>query len=381
MTVHGTSDVAVIGAGIAGLSLAAELAPFCHVSVVERESAAGYHSSGRSAAFSHFGIGDRVVRALTRASKSWFDAPPADASEHPLAVQTPALFIANLAMLPRLEQMEAQFRPFSDAVERLDEAAMTALCPVLRFGEDAVVAGLCDFDGRALDVAAALDACQRVLLRHGGERRLKAEVVAIERIGSDWRLSLGDGGSVTAPVVVNAAGAWADYIAALAGVAPLDLKPLRRTVIIVDALTASTPEPLATQGWPFVKTAVDHFYMAAQGGRLIVSPTDEIPSEPCDAIPDEMDMAIAADRLEHWTHVSVRRLAGKWAGLRTFRASNHPCTGFAADAPGFYWCAGQGGFGIQTAPAMARAGASLILGSPWPAELAALEVTPADLAP
>jgi D-arginine dehydrogenase len=180
----------------------------------------------------------------------------------------------------------------------------------------------------------------------------------------------------TAPVLVNAAGAWADQVAQLAGVAPLGLQPKRRTIIVVDP-----PDGRDVSGWPFVKTAADEFYMLPEAGRLMASPVDEIDTGACDAQPEDYDIALAAHRVEEYTTLSVGRIPHKWAGLRTFTRDRVPAAGFAPDARGFFWLAGQGGYGLQTAPAMAEAAEALIVGTGWPAGLAGLGLAPEQIRP
>ncbi len=177
-------------------------------------------------------------------------------------------------------------------------------------------------------------------------------------------------------MLVNAAGAWADAVAALAGVAPLGLQPKRRTIIAVDP-----PPGLDPSAWPFAHSVAGDFYMLPEAGRILVSPADEVPDDPCDARPEEYDLALAADRLEHYTTIAVHRIAHRWAGLRTFTADRTPTAGFAPDAPGFFWLAGQGGYGLQTAPAMAEIVEALVTGGDWPAGLAALGVAPGQIRP
>jgi D-arginine dehydrogenase len=201
-------------------------------------------------------------------------------------------------------------------------------------------------------------------------------VAAIDRQGEGWRLRSEDGGEWAAPILVDAAGAWADRIAALAGVDPIGLRPMRRTIIVVDP-----PAGTDVAGWPFAHSAAADFYMLPEAGQLLVSPADEVADDPCDAAPDEYAVALAADRLEHYTSIRVARIAHRWAGLRSFVADRIPTAGFDPAAPGFFWLAGQGGYGLQTAPAMAAAVESLIAGSPWPEGLAELGVTADSIRP
>lgn len=367
-------DFIVIGGGIAGVSAAARLASHGKVLVIEAESALGYHSSGRSAAFYHFGLGNPLVRALTAYSRPFFDTPPEGFSETPLAEPVPAMFIATEAMRDALGDLHAAMARYTDTVSVASVDEMRALCPVLRFGADGIVAGLIDSGGRRLDADALLQGFARVVKRAGAvETGAPAE--AIERSEAGWTVTTRNG-RFAAPVLVNAAGAWADAIATMAGVAPIGLTPKRRTIIVLDP-----PEGVAVRDWPFIKTPVDEFYMLSQGGRILVSPTDEVDCNACDAQPEEYDIALAAWRAEQYTTLPVARIAHKWAGLRTFAPDRMPVAGFAPDAPGFFWLAGQGGFGLQTSPAMAAIAESLATGGAWPAQLAELGVTPADLAP
>ena len=369
-----TADFIVIGGGIAGLSAGAALALHGRTIVLEAEEAVGYHSSGRSATFAHYGIGDRTVRGLTSYSRRFFLDPPEGFADVPLARAAGALFIAREETVPELDALEADMRRFTDTVSRLSEAEMQAICPILRTGPGAVVAGVFDSGGLKLDADAFLQGYARQV-RAGGELRTGAQVTAIRRAGPDWEVEAG-GERLAAPVVVNAAGAWADRIGTLGGVRPLGLEPLRRTIIVVDP-----PPGMDVSGWPFIKTATSEFYMLPEAGRLMASPVDEVPDEPGDAQPEEYDLALAAWRLEEYTTLSVSRIAHRWAGLRTFTADRVPTAGFAPDAPGFFWLAGQGGYGLQTAPAMAAIAASLVTGAEWSAELTELGVAPEQILP
>lgn len=355
-----TADFLIIGGGIAGLSAGAKLAPHGRVVVIEAEDAVGYHSSGRSVTFSHFGIGGATVRGMTAWSRDFFLAPP-DGFDA-LARVTPALFVANREMIDELDTLEAITRGLSTAVERLDEAGMAALCPALRFGDDAVIAGFVHHEGLKLDPHALLQGFARAIRAAGGAVVTGARIGAIE---TGWTVSTADGRRFAAPVLINAAGAWADGVAALAGARPLGLRPLRRTVIAFDA-----PAPFEVRDWPFVKSASDYWYMLPDAGRLLASPVDETPDDPGDAQPDELDMAVAAHRVSEFTTIEVRRITHKWAGLRTFTSDRVPVAGWAPDLPGFFWLAGQGGYGLQTAPAMAAAVEALVLGRDWPVSLA-----------
>lgn len=349
-----TADFLIIGGGVAGLSAGAALARHGRVIVLEAEDSLGVHSSGRSATFSHFGIGGAAVRALTAHSRDFFLSPP-DGFEA-LARMSPALFIADEAMLPQLDELERVTRSLTHACERLARPDIARFCPAVR--ADAVVAGFVHLEGLRLEPHALLQGYARAIKAKGGRVVTGAR---IGRIAKGWRVETEAGDAYEAPVLVNAAGAWADRIAATAGVQPLGLTPLRRTIIGFDP-----PSDLDVRDWPFVKTAADYLYFLPDAGRLIASPVDENPDDPCDAQPDEYDMAVAAHRLTEFTTLEVRRITHKWAGLRTFAADRVPVAGFAPDAPGFFWLAGQGGYGLQTAPAMAEIVEALAAGGKWP---------------
>jgi D-arginine dehydrogenase len=345
------ADFLIVGGGIAGLSAAARLARHGRVVLLEGEDALGYHSSGRSVSFSHYGIGTAPVRALTAHSRPFF-APP-------LALPFPTLYFADEASLPRLEALAEGMAPFTDAIRTVDGAEMAVLFPPLR---PAAVRGLLDPTGLKLDADLILQSLAKEVRAAGGDVRMGRRVTAIE---PGWTVRTEAGDSFAAPVLVNAAGAWADRVAVLAGVAPLGLSPKRRTIIVVDP-----PAGAHAEAWPFVHSIQGDFYLLPEAGRLLVSPVDEVADDPCDAQPEDYDLALAVDRLEYYTTLEVTRIAHRWAGLRTFTPDRVPKAGFAADAPGFFWLVGQGGYGFQTAPAMAEVAEALITGAAWPKGLA-----------
>ena len=365
------SDILVIGGGIAGLSAAAELAGHGRVTVLEAEDAIGFHSSGRSATMVHYALGDSLVRALTLASRPFFEAPADGFSDAPLAHRVPVLIHAREDEREALDALDSAIAPFA-TLERLGEAGMRELCPLLRFGAGGAVHGLADRAALRLDPHALLQGYERRLRGRGGRLVTGARIADISGGASGWDVATDRGARFTCGTLVNAAGAWADAVAELAGVPPLGLTPLRRTIITFDA-----PPGTDVARLPFAKTVGDELYFAPESGRLFASPMDEVPSDPCDAQPDEYEVALAAFRMEERTCVEVRRIHSRWAGLRTFAPDRHPVAGFAPQAPGFFWLAGQGGFGLQTSPAMAAIAESLVAGSAWPVE----GVSPAELDP
>jgi D-arginine dehydrogenase len=365
-------DILVIGGGIAGLSAAAALSSQARVTVLEAEEQIGYHSSGRSATMVHYALGDRLVRALTLASRSFFDNPAADFTDVPLGHRMPVLVHAREEERAALDRLDAEISLFAN-LERLDARQVHELCPLLK--PDALY-GIADFHGMRLDPHALLQGNLRQLRGNGGELHTRQRGAAIERSNGMWNVRSERGDSFSAPILINAAGSWADHVAKLAGVTPLGLEPKRRTIITFDAPAGTELDRL-----PFAKTIGDELYFAPESGRLFASPMDEVPSDPCDAQPDEYEVALAAYRMEERTAVKVRQIHSKWAGLRTFTPDKHPAAGFAPDAEGFFWLAGQGGFGLQTSPAMAAITASLVLGGPWPvADVAADALSPARFA-
>lgn len=370
------ADFLVIGGGIAGLSAASRLTAHGKTVVLEGEEALGYHSSGRSVTFSHFGIGNSAVRGLTAYSRAFFETPPEGFCLFPLFRPQSSLYVATEEMLAQLDTLHAEMARFTDQVRWVGEAEIRALCPVVRTGPGGVVRGVVDVSGLRLDADALLQSLARAVRSKGGEIHTGQRIAAISGTGQDWVVRTEAGEEWSAPVLVNAAGAWADHVAALAGVLPLGLQPMRRTIIVFDP-----PTDVEVAGWPFLHTAASDFYMLPEAGRLLASPVDEVASDPCDAAPEEYGIALAASKVEEYTTLSVRRIAHSWAGLRSFVADRVPTAGFAPDAPGFFWLAGQGGYGLQTAPAMAEIVESLITGSKWPSGLTALGVAPEHILP
>lgn len=360
------ADIVVVGGGIAGLSLAARLARHASVTVLEGESAPGYHASGRSVAFAHYGLGNVPVRDLTALSMAELAA---HGSVHP------ALHIACADQIAALDALEEVHHHYACDYTRVGPEEARALVPVLR--AEACAAALVDHGSLKLDTNAMLQAHVTTLREHGGRLVTGARVTAIAREGDGWRVETAAGETFAAPVLVNAAGAWADAIAQLAGVRPIGIEPRRRTVI-----SFAAPEGEDVHAWPFTKTVGEGFYLLPEGrGALLASSMDQTPSAPCDAAPEEIDIAIAADRVEQATALPIRRIAHSWAGLRSFAPDELPVISHAADAPGFVWCAGQGGAGFQTAPALSRIAAAAVLGHAFPEDAAAKGLSFATFSP
>jgi len=368
-------DTLVIGGGIAGLSAAARFARHGDVVVLEGEDAPGYHTSGRSAAWLHFGLGDTLIRALTAATIPALTADPADGGPR-AAVPHSALHIARADQRQALDDLEQSHRLFGADHVRLGASEIAELAPVLDTGPSGFCCGILDRSALKLDTDAMMQRHQRALAAQGGKLECRSRVVAIAHREGRWQVDTA-GESYSAVRLVNAAGAWADAIARLAGIAPIGIQPLRRTIIRFAA-----PAGLDVSRWPFTKTVEDGFYMLPDGpARLLASPMDETPSEPCDAAPEELDIAIVADRVMQASSIEIRRIEHSWAGLRSFAPDKHPVIGFDSHAPDFFWLAGQGGFGFQTSDAAAIAAEALLCGLGWPEQLAAREIAPEALSP
>lgn len=365
-------DFIVIGAGMAGLSVAAELSRSALVAVVEREAQPGYHSTGRSAALFSELYGNATIRGLTRASRSFLFSPPSGFAEHPLVSPRGTLYFATTHELDVLDALAVSLGTDSKPL-RLDAAQTFAKVPVFKPG---YLGGSLYEEGSVdIDVAALLQGYVALCHRRQVSLHFDSPVEAIARDGSRWQVRSAKA-TLRAPVVINAAGAWGDAIALMAGVAPVGLVPKRRTAVTIDV-----PGGASAQHWPAAVHAAETFYFKPDAGRLLLSPGDETPSEPCDAQPEELDIAIAVDRFETASGSAVRRLHSRWAGLRSFVADKTPVVGFDDRAPGFFWLVGQGGYGIQTAPAMARAASALAQGAHLPAGLLAQGVSADALAP
>jgi len=363
----------IIGAGIAGASAAYFLSPDASVVLAEREDAPGYHTTGRSAAMHTETYGNEPIRALTVASRAFFERPPADFSETPLTSPRGVLFIARADQGEALERVYAESASLVPSVRRASRDEALALCPMLDAGY--VAAAVVEPDAQDLDVNALHQGFLRGAKKRGARLLVDTEVRSLERIDGAWHATTG-GAPLKAEVVVLAAGAWCDHLARLAGARPVGLAPLRRTAFLFAA-----PQGMEARAWPLVEDAEEAFYFKPQSGLLMGSPCDETPSPPCDAQPEDLDVAIGADRIEQATTAELRRLTRRWAGLRTFAPDRTPVVGFDPEVPGLFWLAGQGGYGIMTSPALGQMGAALIAGREPPAALERAGLAPAVLSP
>lgn len=353
-------EIAIVGGGIGGMALAGELAGKRSVALLEAEPQPGMHATGRSAAVYYECYGRPAVQALTRASRPLHVSPPEGFANGALATPLPIMMIASCSQQKAFEQQLAD-PGVATCVDELSKRDAKALVPALR--NTAVERAFIAWNCFELDVHGLLQGYRRQARAGGTTFLLGQEVTAIDRRGSRWALHTCEG-TIIADLLVNAAGAWAGTIGRLAGLNGPGLRPLRRSACTIDI------EPSQTMGrWPMVVDIEERFYFKPDAGRLLLSGAEEIESEPCDAAPDEMDIAIAVDRLEQATALKVRRIIARWAGLRTFAADRLPLIGFDEHVPAFFWLAGQGGFGVQAAPAMAMLAADLILDRPLRPEL------------
>lgn len=367
-----STDVLVIGAGMAGASAAYFLAPHRRVLVLEREAQPGYHATGRSAALYSETYGNATVRAITTASKPFYFNPPPGFADYPLVTPRGALTVGTAADHDALRALWQDMRALVPNVQWWRQDQILQRVPVLR--PEMAHCGVFEPDAMDMDVHAIHQGFLRRAKAAGAQLVCGAGVQHIQREAhGGWRVDTASG-SFCAPVVVNAAGAWCDELARLAGVAPVGLVPKRRTAFTTDA-----PVGCDISDWPLVINAQESFYFKPDAGVLLVSPANADPVDPQDVQPEELDIAIAVDRIENATTLQIRQVRRKWAGLRSFVADKTPVVGFAADAPGFFWLAGQGGYGIQTAPAMGELTAALVRGLPLPAAMAALGVRVQDL--
>lgn len=366
------ADVLIVGGGIAGASVAAFLAPHARVLLLERESQCGYHSTGRSAAQYITTYGPPQVRALTLASRSFFDAPPAGFAAAPILTPRGALTVGFEGQQAPLDEAWALVQSMGGRGERLDADEAQARVPVLR--REGLLGAVHEPDSFDMDVDALHQGFLRMLRHAGGQVVTHAEVRAAERRGGRWRLQTA-AGAFEAPVLVNAAGAWCDLLAGLAGVAPIGLVPKRRA-----AFTFAPPAGLSIAGWPLVIGAGHDWYVKPDAGMLLGSPANEDPTSPQDVQPEELDIAWGVHRIEQHTTLAPRP-AHTWAGLRSFVPDGELVAGFDPDAEGFFWCAGQGGYGIQTSAAMGMVCAALVRGLAVPEEIVRFGVDAAKLSP
>ncbi|QQX88382.1 FAD-binding oxidoreductase [Cupriavidus necator] len=367
------ADYLIIGGGIAGASVAYWLAPHGRVILLEREAQPGYHSTGRSAALFMESYGTTQVRALTMASRAFLQDPPPGFASHPLLTPRGALMIAGPGQRHLLDAHWDVVRAVDPDARLLSAAQACERVPALR--AEQLAGGVYEPGAADMDVDAIHQGYLRGMRQAGGKLVCDAEVTAMARVRDHWHVEAG-GAVYAAPVVLNAAGAWADVIARLAGVQPLGIEPRRRSAFVF-----APPVEMDTSGWPMVFGADEDWYIKPDAGMLLGSPANADPVEPQDVQPEEMDIALAIDRIETATSLRIRRPARTWAGLRSFVADGDLVGGFDDAVPGFFWVAGQGGYGIQTSAAMGETCAALARGLPVPAHPASFGLSAEMLGP
>jgi D-arginine dehydrogenase len=367
------ADVIVIGAGMAGASVAYFMAPHARVLVLEREQHAGMHSTGRSAALFSETYGSAQVRALTRATRPFLERPPEGFANHPILSPRGTVVIGNGDQVDAVQAMYEEMAPLDDDLRVVDGAWLRGRVPVLR--PEAAEIGLFEPGSADIDVNELHQGFLRGLRARGGKLRVNVAIRAIERGPGHWFVDAG-GESFRAPLLVNAAGAWVDEVAALAGVAPIGIQPKRRSAFLFEP-----PAQMDTAHWPFVMDVEESFYFKPDAGLLLGCPANADPVPPHDVQPEELDIAMGIHRIEEATTMTIRRPTRTWAGLRSFVGDGDLVGGFAPDARDFFWVAAQGGYGIQTSAAMGETCANLVLGRPLPDHLQAAGISAAMLDP
>ena len=362
-------DVLVVGGGMAGTSIAYELSVDRRVCVLEMEDRLGFHTTGRSVATFLESYGGRTIRLLTTASRDFLTTP--EGLDRPLLSPLPLLWVAPHGEANDLRALASAVQEFV-TMQPLTPTEVNDIAPVFR--PDWVEMGLSEPGASEIDVAALHELYATGIRRRGGELHLSAGVSAMRRVGDRWQVTDRAGNPYEAPVVVNASGAWADVVAAMAGVEPIGIHPLRRTVF-----TIAPPASISVPSLPLVAHVGETFYFKPEGRHVLISPADETPSEPCDAKAEELDIAQAIDVINAATIFDVRSIRSSWAGLRSFVADRTPVAGFDDQVDGFFWFVGQGGYGIQIAPALAQAGAGLIRNGALPDRLTDLGLDAAAL--
>lgn len=366
-------DYLVIGAGIAGASIAYRLAGDSKVGVLEQEGQPGYHTTGRSAAIWTGAYGPPWLRALANASIDFIHNPPEGFAEYELGHKTGILFVADEKQKPDLLGLLASVRKLSPNIHEISVEQAVERVGVL--DRDYVKAAFYDPDTLGLDVNGLHQGFLRGIKSGGGDILCNAGAEAMERRDGLWHVTT-QAGEFCAPIVINAAGAWVDGVAEKAGAKKIGIMPKRRTVITVDA-----PAGHDVSHWPVVLDCHETFYFKQAGGAILASPADETPDEPRDVQPEELDIAMAVDRLQAATNMEIRRVTSSWAGLRNFVPDGRPAVGFADDVEGFFWFAGHGGYGISTSPALGDCGAALVKGKNLPGYVRKLGLTKEAIAP
>jgi D-arginine dehydrogenase len=367
-------DAVIVGAGIAGASCAHALAPHAKVLLLEREAQPGMHSTGRSAAMFMESYGPAQVRALTRASRAFYEAPPAGFADAPILSPRGALYAAWQGHEAALDELHATLDATGSAVSRIDADECLRRVPVLR-AED-LLGGVFEVDAMDIDVHTLHQGFLRGARRAGATLWTDAELAGADNANGTWQVALADGRRVTARTLVDAAGAWADTVAQRCGVAPLGIQPKRRS-----AFTFAAPAGLDIRPWPTVANVQETWYFKPDAGQLLGSPANADPVAAHDVVPEELDIATGIAAIEGDTTLTIRRPSRTWAGLRSFSPDGELVVGWDARRPAFLWLAGQGGYGIKSSAGAAQLAAALWLGVSLPEPLRAQGVQVHTLEP
>lgn len=365
-------DILIIGGGIAGAAVAAHLSGHAKVLVLEMENQPGYHSTGRSAALFSETYGNRTIRALSKASRPFLFSPPAGFTSIELVKPRPVLIFGHSGQEKALANFGGHEAATPD-IEAVSAERARELCPVLR--AEGLAGGFLDRSTADIEVHELHQGYIRILKRNSAQLVTRAKVTSLGKEAGKWLVTTGQE-SFRASIIINAAGAWADELGALAGAQTIGLEPKRRTAALVEA-----PEAAKSDEWPMILDVEENFYLKPDAGLLLLSPADETPTAPCDAQPDELDIAIAIDRLQTATTLSVNRIRGKWAGLRSFVEDRSPVVGYDLRQTDFFWLAALGGYGLQTAPALSALAARMVLRQDTDEDFSTIGLEKNDLSP
>jgi len=367
------ADFVVIGGGIAGASVAYELTRHGRVILLEAEDQCGYHSTGRSAAVISENYGPPLWSRLVTATRPFLEHPPADFAPVPLLTDRGALFLALDSELETLEARADELTRRGTKIERMTAEEATRLCPVIDASK--FHSAIFEPDCKDIDTDALMSGYLRAIGRSGGEVRTSARVTAIKRTPASWQLET-ECGALECGVLVNAAGGWVQQVAEMVGFGYRNVVPFRRT-----AVTFNPPEGHDIRSWPMTFDIAETFYFKPEAGSIMVSPVDMEPTVPNDAAADELETAIAIDRIHSFTTMTVAAVKHKWAGLRTFAPDHEPVIGADPADEGFIWLAGQGGNGVMACAAAARLAAAFAVGEDVPADIASLGIRREDVSP
>lgn len=365
------TDIVVIGGGIAGVTAAAHLSPNASVTLLEMEESLAYHTTGRSAALLVVNYGGQGVRPLTRSSRAFFEAPPEGSTDASLLSDRGAMFVSDEARMDRLEKLAREGEDAGANSELMTAEEVIELVPTM--SPEFVAGGLLELDARDIDVAGLHQAFVRIARRYGAAIKPGEPVISISKTASGWSVKTPQA-EYQCDIVVNAAGAWGDVVATMAGVDPVGLEPKRRTAFMV-------PGHIDCAGWPAVADVDTRWYFKPDGVQMLCSLGEENPSEPADVKPRMEDVALAIERINEATTLNIRTVNSEWTGLRTFAPDGELVVGEEPGSDGFFWLVGQGGTGIGASPAYGSLLASQVFGNELDPELMDAGVDPATTSP